>query len=266
MAESLFIQQGNTFTPTEKALGPWGPGMLHGGASAGLIGHALDEASGRDELQFARVSLDMFRPVPQVPLTVESRIVRDGKRVQIIDVSVFGNGKEVARGTGLKMCPKAIELPDGMSVSDETLPSPDSLATVSIMGTKKPEEIPPGLHFNLETKRVCGFAGQGEGKAWFRMPVPVVAHKPMSPFVHMCLISDFGNGTGQFYVKNSAGSINADITLYLHRIPESDWVGFSSKAHMQLNGIGVILTNLCDTKGPIGHISQAIMPQPLPGA
>jgi len=261
MTESLFIQEGKIYTPTEKALGPWGPGMLHGGASSGLIGHALDEASGRDELQFARISLDMFRPVPQSPLTVESRIVRDGKRVQIIDVSVTANGKEVARGTGLKMAPRDIELPDGMSVSEETLPNPDEIPTSSMMGTKEVDNIPPGLHFNLQTKRVSGFAGQGEGQAWFRMPVPVVAHKPTSPFVHMCLISDFGNGTGQFYVKNSAGSINADITLYLHRIPDGEWVGFDSKAHMQLNGIGVILTQLCDTKGPVGHISQAIMPQ-----
>jgi len=261
MTESLFIQEGKIYTPTEKALGPWGGGMLHGGASSGLIGHALDEASGRNELQFTRISLDMFRPVPQSPLTIESRIVRDGKRVQVIDVSVIANGKEVARGTGLKMAPKNIELPDGMSVSTETLPKPDEIPVTSMMGEEKAGKIPPGLHYNLQTKRIDGFTAQGEGRAWFRMPVPLVAHKPMSPFVHMCLISDFGNGTGQFYVKNSAGSINADITLYLHRIPDGEWVGFDSKAHMQLNGIGVILTQLYDTKGPVGHISQAIMPQ-----
>ena len=264
MVASLFVQDGNVFTPTDKALGPWGAGLLHGGATAGLIGHALEEASSRNELQFSRVSLDMFRPVPNSPLTVESSIVRDGKRVQLIDISIIGNGKEVARGTGLKMLPVNIELPDGMTVSSETLPDPESIATTSLMGKIDTENFPPGLHFQLESKKVSGFVARGEGESWFRMPIPVVDHIPMSPFVHMCLISDFGNGTGQFMVKKSAGSINTDITLYLHRLPESEWVGFSSKAHMQLNGIGVILTQLCDTKGPVGHISQAIMPQMMP--
>lgn len=264
MTASLFIQDGNVFTPTDKSLGPWGAGLLHGGATAGLIGHALEEASGRNELQFSRVSLDMFRPVPNSPLTIESRVVRDGKRVQLIDVSIIGNDKEVARGTGLKMLPTEIELPDGLSVSTETLPDPEGIPTASMMGNIDADNFPPGLHFQLETKKISGFVAQGEGEAWFRMPIPVVDHKPMSSFVHMCLISDFGNGTGQIMVKNSAGSINTDIALYLHRIPESEWVGFSSKAHMQLNGIGVILTQLYDTQGPVGHISQAIMPQMMP--
>lgn len=257
----LYEKNGNVYTPSEHALGPWGPTALHGGATAGLMGHALELASDRDDLQFARMTLDMFRPVPLSPLTVESRIVRDGKRIQIIETTVIAAGKEVAKGTGLKLKQTEIELPDGVTLASDTLTDPEQLETMSMVGSTNQSNLPPGLHYNLQMKRISGFTAKGEGQAWFYMPLEVVKDKPTTPFVHMCMISDFGNGTGQIYVKNSMGSINADISLHLHRIPTEKWIGFDSKTEMQLNGVGIILTKLYDTKGPIGHISQCVMPQ-----
>lgn len=266
MVNALFQQDGNIYNPTEKAAGPWGPTMLHGGSTGGLLGHAMEQASGRDDLHFTRLTVDMFRPVPMAPLTVESRVIRDGKRVQVLEATVIGNGKEVAKGTALKLVPQAVEVPEPAVPPANVLASPDDIESMSLFGSQAAENFPPGLHLNLLVKRICGFGGTGEGEAWFRMPVPVVEGVENSPFVHISTLSDFGNGLGQLYVKNSAGSINADITLYLHRIPEGDWVGFKSKAVMQDHGIGVITTQLYDLQGLVGSISQAIMPQSMPGA
>lgn len=265
MVDALFQRDGDVYMPSEKAAGPWGPSMLHGGSTAGLIAHSLEQASQRDELQFTRVTIDMFRPVPRAPLTVKSNIIRDGKRVQVIETTIIGGGKEVARGLGLKLQTTDVEVPEQAQPPENNLPDPEGIETMSLMGKNMPENLPPGLHFNVQVKRISGFGGGGEGEAWFSMPVPVVEGSETSSFVHMCTISDFGNGLGQLYVKNSAGSINADITLYLHRIPVDRWVGFRSKALMQDHGIGVITTQLYDVKGLIGSISQAIMPQSMPG-
>lgn len=264
MVNALFQKNGNIYTPTEKAAGPWGPTMLHGGSTGGLMGHAMEEASGRDDLNFSRLTIDMFRPVPMAPLTVESRVIRDGKRVQVLEATVFGNGKEVAKGTALKLVPQEVEVPDVAIPPANVLAGPDGIETMSLFGGQA-ENFPPGLHLNILLKRISGFGGTGEGESWFRMPVPVIEGIDNSPFVHIATLSDFGNGLGQLYVKNSAGSINADITLYLHRIPDGEWVGFKSKAVMQNLGIGVITTELYDPQGLVGSISQAIMPQSKPG-
>ncbi|PCJ20842.1 MAG: hypothetical protein COB04_04020 [Gammaproteobacteria bacterium] len=261
MVNALFQQDGNIYTPTEKAAGPWGPTMLHGGSTGGLMAHAMEQASNRDDLQFTRLTLDMFRPVPMAPLTVESRVIRDGKRVQVLEATVFGNGKEVAKGTALKLIPREVVVPEQAVPSANELQVPEELETMSLFGDQAANSFPPGLHLNLLVKRICGFGGTGEGEAWFRMPVPVVEGIENSPFVHISTLSDFGNGLGQLYVKNSTGSINADITLYLHRIPTQEWIGFKSKAVMESHGIGVITTHLFDNEGMVGSISQAIMPQ-----
>src|SRR6202012_4137634 len=39
--DAVFAQDGDTFTATDLALGPWPPGALHGGAPAALIAHVV---------------------------------------------------------------------------------------------------------------------------------------------------------------------------------------------------------------------------------
>jgi len=47
--------------------------------------------------------------------------------------------------------------------------------------------------------------------------------------------------------------INADITLYLHRYPAGEWIGFETTAHHAHQGIAVAECMLYDEDGAIGH-------------
>jgi hypothetical protein len=42
MSESIFLTDGELFTPTEHARGPWDPRALHGGAPAALMAAAFE--------------------------------------------------------------------------------------------------------------------------------------------------------------------------------------------------------------------------------
>ncbi len=78
-------------------------------------------------------------------------------------------------------------------------------------------------------------------------------------------LSDFGNGVGQLQVNDDTGSINADISLYLHRAPQGEWLGLDARARMQPNGNGLVETTLHDERGPVGRVLQATLAMPVYG-
>ncbi len=83
MADSIFIPAGDgRYEPTEHARGPWDPRALHGGAPAALIARAFERLEPGAELPIARLGFEFLRPVPLAPLTLTTRIVRKGRRVQ----------------------------------------------------------------------------------------------------------------------------------------------------------------------------------------
>ncbi len=112
MAESIFVGDGNLFTPTEHARGPWDPRALHGGAPAALIAAAFERMQPGAELPFARLSFEFLRPVPMAPLTLSARISRLGRRVQALEAELSAEGVTVCRASALRLVPVPDELPE----------------------------------------------------------------------------------------------------------------------------------------------------------
>lgn len=266
MSEGLFIKQDeHVFLPSDSAVGPWNPGLLHGGATAGLIAYVLEKHEAEDNKQYSRITLDMFRPVPKEPLTVATRTVRAGKKISVVEVSIMANGKEVAKATGLKIQQAALQVPDNVQLPACPFAAPDTLESVSMMGARDrsadKSKLPAGLNYTLEIKRIDGFDGKGKGTAWFKAPVPVVAGEAITPLTHLGVLSDFGNGLAQLFIPGTAGSINADISLYINRLPKSEWIALDSQAVMSDAGIGRVTTTLYDEFGAIGSVVQLTMAQ-----
>src|SRR4051812_27140444 len=78
--DAIFIRRGDAFEPTELTRGPWDPSAQHGGAPAALIAGELERVGG--DRPFARIALHLLKPVPLVPLTLETEVVRDGRRAR----------------------------------------------------------------------------------------------------------------------------------------------------------------------------------------
>lgn len=265
MSDGLFIQQDeNIYLPTDNAIGPWNPGLLHGGATAGLVAFLLEKHEPEDNKQYSRITLDMFRPVPKGPLSISTKTIRSGKKVSVVETSIHANDKEVARATALKIKTTELQIPDDIKLPECPYESPDNLETLSLMGGAVSSEVsnrPKGLNFTLEVKRIAGFDGKGRGTAWFRSPLPVVEGHALTPLAHLGVLSDFGNGLAQLFVPGTAGSINADISLYINRLPESEWVCLDSEAMMTEAGVGRVTTTLYDEVGAIGSIVQMTLAQ-----
>ena len=96
---SLFVPDGEDLVPTDLARGPWSPEALHGGSVAAVVVRSVERATGEaDGMQLSRLTLELLRPVGTTPLRITSRVVRPGRKVQLVDTVVEQSGRDVAWG------------------------------------------------------------------------------------------------------------------------------------------------------------------------
>ncbi len=267
MTEVLFQRDGDLYLPTPASGSPWGSEQLHGGPVVGLMAHAVEQASDNNDLHLSRLTVDLLRAVPKSPLTVTARVVRGGKRLQILEASLLADDLEVARASALFLENRPVAVPE-RGRFPSTSPQPPSTpveATIAEAGGWEKGYCPVGLHSTAKAVVLEGVDGSGQGIAWLKLPLPLVEGVETSPTVAAATLCDFGNGVGQLNLARDLGCINTDVTLYLHRRPVGEWLGLDARSRMQDTGVGLVETTLFDRDGPVGKILQAIITMQMPG-
>ena len=79
--DAIFRVDGNDVVTSPYAAGPWDPSMQHGSPPAALVVWAAERIPTPVPMRVARVTVDLMRPVPVAPLTIESEVVREGIRL-----------------------------------------------------------------------------------------------------------------------------------------------------------------------------------------
>ncbi|MBA1148002.1 thioesterase family protein [Ectothiorhodospiraceae bacterium WFHF3C12] len=266
MASALFLHQDDHYVPTEAAGGPWSPDLLHGGPPTGLLAHCMDQIADPDK-RLARLTVDLLRPVPSSPLAVSVETIRTGARLELLAATLTHEGRAVCRGTALFVAEAETEVPEHGRFPARRLPEPAPGPTLSLAQAAgwENEQTLPGLHTTAEVRPIEGARGRGHGRVWMRLPVPVVAGEAATPAICAATLADFGNGVGQLRLNERTGSINADVSLHLHRLPTGEWIGFDAASRMQPRGVGMAETLLYDHEGLIGRVTQTLMAMPLYG-
>lgn len=272
MSDALFSCNGEFYRPTASCCSPWSSGHLHGGPVVGLLAHSLEQALGTSNLNLARLTVDLLRSAPYAPLSVSTRLVRGGKRLQVLEATLLADDTEVARASALYLETRPVNVPDyGRFTADEfEIPSdfPSHSVQESLSGAADWQNMysPTGLHSTVKAVIVDGVKSEGQGIAWLKLPLPLVEGVTTSPTVMAATLCDFGNGVGQLNLSSNAGCINADVSLYLHRTPGGEWLGLDARSRMQETGAGLVETTLFDSQGPVGKILQAIITMEMPTA
>ncbi|MBN9494073.1 thioesterase family protein, partial [bacterium] len=119
-----------------------------------------------------------------------------------------------------------------------------------------PESIPApdreGRPTMWDTRPISGdFGALLQKRTWLRENRDLVAGEPLTPFIRAAVACDF---TNPFANSGERGLefVNADITLYLHRLPASEWLGFEVNTHHSHQGIAVAECTLYDVGGALG--------------
>ncbi|MGH2584804.1 MAG: thioesterase family protein [Dehalococcoidia bacterium] len=261
MTEAVFERDGERYLPTKLAGSPWGDDMVHGGPPAGLLARAIESLGATAELRVVRLTVDLFRPVPKVPLTVQARSVREGKRIHAVDAVLLADGVEVSRASGLLL--RSTELPE-VKAGGSLLPppGPESAEERPIIPPRDARPRREGFHTASEFRRLPR-AETGPAATWIRVP-ELVAGERMTPLVRLAATCDFVNAVGSMTSQGGgAGFINTDVTVYVSREPVGEWICLQVERTIEPDGIGVGGATIFDREGGVGRAVQALLANPM---
>lgn len=257
----FFAADGDRFVPSASARGPWSARHQHGGPPAALLARAFARHAGA-EAQIARLTFDFLRPVPLAPLTIATRVVRAGAKVQRLAGTVLAeDGAAVIEATCLVMR----VTPDRVAVPLETLAPPAPPAESA------PFELPfmsgdEGYHRAVEWRLAKGTWGRGPVAAWLRLRVPLVAGEtPTPPLECLVAAADSASGVAVAVDPARATFVNGDLTIGLHRAPAGEWMCLDAATTGEAHGIGLTRARLWDTAGLVGRSLQTLLLEPRAG-
>lgn len=258
MSDALFVPDGSRFVPTELCRGPWSPNAQHGGPPSALLARAVERHENGADMQVVRLTIELLRPVPLTPVTVTSRFTRAGRKVQLIEASLLAGDIEVARAHGLRIRRTPLELP----ARDGLTPPPGPHQGRESMPPWASQVERPAFHADgVEHHFVAGgFDRPGPSTDWIRLRVPVVAGEETLPLSRVAAAADFGNGISWTLSRlDGYRFINPDLTLYLHRLPEGEWVCLEAVTYVEEHGVGLAESRLWDERGRLGRSLQSLL-------
>ncbi len=257
MSEAFYEASGNgQFVATELTRGPWDPGAQHAGPPSALLGRELEALESSDGFQVGRIVFEILRPVPIGPVRVESKILRPGRNVQLVEASLLNDGGELMRATAWLLRESEVEMPDEAVRLDEPPPLPEQGWVPEFFATGA--EV--GYHTAMELKAVAGaFLELGPATFWLRMRQPLVAGEEPSPLQRALVAADVGNGISAVLDYHQYVFINVDLTVHFERMPEGEWVCVDAVTRPRPNGIGTAESVLSDQRGRIGRAAQSLL-------
>ena len=260
MTERVFfsIRDDEWYVGNDGARGPWSEHACHAGPVTGLLVRALERAI--DDKQLVRITTDYMRPIPMTGFRIETETVRNGRAVASGKASLIdGDGKVCATATSLSIIRSDFErLP---TASIET-PSRKNAAPGEFV-IESAHHGKPFFRDWIEVEYPPGESNSpGPTTLWMRAP-PLLEGEVPSPFQSICPLADCGNGISRNSNLDTATFVNPDLTIVLHRLPETEWHAMSAVSFWEPSGIGLSQGTLFDEKGPVGVASQTLLIQPL---
>ena len=256
--QGFFEPDGGHLIPRPEARGPWSDRMLHGRLLAGIAARAVEAELGDPGFQPVRLTVDLFKAAGLDPLTTTVTVTRDGNRVRAAEASIEVGGVEAARASTLLL--RTAAPPDN--------PVPGSPAWTDIgPEVLEPSTEHPHLVFDLRFVPGHEFGSPGVRKAWYRETRPLVEGEQLTPFQRVALVADYANPFANMG-DHGLDYINADLTLYLGRLPAGEWIAIETTEHVASDGVAVASCRLHDEQGPIGtnHVAAVLNPRMTPAA
>jgi hypothetical protein len=257
--DALFHLEGDAYVPTDLTRGPWTPDAQHGGPPAALLARAVEAVDAPAPMQVARMTFELLRPVPLVPLTVTTTVLRPGKKVQLVGASLHAGETEVVRCVALRIRSASLPLSPGVPVDEGRPDLPDGAAS-----GEPPFAVPDAdlRYFHRDAMEVRAVAGgfdrPGPATAWFRLRVPVVEGEEPSGAVRAAATADFGNGLS-WVLPPEWLFINPDLTVHLLRPPAGEWLCLAARTLPSDTGVGVAESAIYDEHGRVGRSVQSLL-------
>jgi acyl-coenzyme A thioesterase PaaI-like protein len=236
---AFFVRDGKDYRPTVMARSPWSSEAINGAAIGGLLAQLIDEAIADSGKHVVRLTVDILGEVPRTGIEPSTRILRDGRRIAIVEAELSADRRVGARATALCVAPH-----ETMEVIE---PNP----------FPRFDELEPGDFFMPgffqgapDIRPVRGRALEpGPGTTWLKYNVDLIAGEPMPPLARAAIVADFGVGVGSVLPRRDWTFPNLDIGINFIRMPVGEWVMIDSTTETAGNGHAVARSTFADEEG-----------------
>jgi len=251
MADALYIPLGSgRYRATRLTQGPWRPDQQHGGPVAALLAHRID-AEAPSGWVIPQLTVDYPAPVPVGDLTVSAEIVKRGRRTACVRAALHDADRIVARARAWLTSP-------GTSAGGVT-PPPRPPGPLPERSSYERARFRFGFQEAVELRFVSGsFRGMGPGTAWATLRVPLVGDAPATPVQRVLALCDFATGISAEVERDAYTYSNLDLSVHLHRSPETSWTCIDAATTVGFGGHGVCHATLFDEVGAIGQSTQSL--------
>ncbi len=246
--DGLYRRKGDLFVPGPLTGGPWAADAQGGSATCALLAWAVEQLPTLAPMRTVRYTFDLLRTAPMRPLAVRSQVVREGKRIQVVQVEMLDGDVCVGTCRALRMR-RADHAPP---VSENPVLPP----------REQPE--PPGEHAWPNEARRAELPGVmhaydvrvpgGEPLAfpnvlWLKMVADVVEGSPTPPIVVLASAADFTSNLAAHAERTEWSMINADVSVDIVREPVGEWLAVVARTTYGPDGIGHSSAHIHDLTG-----------------
>ncbi|MBZ5711476.1 thioesterase family protein [Nannocystis pusilla] len=256
--DALYLPDGDPdsavrFIATPWTRGPWDMRTQHGGPPTALMVRAMERrAAELGDFQLSRVTADFLRAIPIDRCHLDVALTRPGRRAMGLECTLAVDGRACARASALFIRRAAVPVPPELLLADEPVDP-----------TRLREHVfdffpdPVGYHSAMELRLGTGPFEPGSGDGWLRLRGRLVAGEAPSPAQRVAVAADAINGVGFALDIARWTFVNADLTVYLHRELEGEYVRLRTRHLSQPDGRGLVDAALGDRRGPIGRALEA---------
>ncbi|MEZ4364716.1 MAG: thioesterase family protein [Kofleriaceae bacterium] len=255
MPTAFYQADGDRLLATALTRGPWHRDLQHGGPPAALLARAIEAAPSDVPRSLARVTVELMRPIPIGPVTVEVEPPVGGRQVDRVEARLRVGDAVVAKATGLRIRAATVVMPARAPDVAALAPGPEGVAPFVFPFFAEPI----GYQAAVELRLVRGTWGDGPVAAWIRPTVPLVEGEPTSPACAVMIVADAANGIRPVLPIDRYTFVNADLTVALARQPVGPWIGLDVDATAGDAGAGLVRAAIHDQRGLCGQAAQALV-------
>ncbi|CAM5202602.1 hypothetical protein CDEN61S_00051 [Castellaniella denitrificans] len=248
--DAYYVRRGETeFLSTLHSQGAWQPGEQHLAAAAGLVLAEAERRLPSDKL-VSRVSFDVLGVIHSGPFTIDVRMLRPGRSIELIEASMRHGDLVSVQARIWRLLASDTTREQG----GEWMPLPP------------PEAMRPwvfskvwggGFIGSLDARRTAD-ARPGRAQSWIRTPYPLVEGEIDPPVASFVKLIDTANGLAVRADPDAVFFANVDLTIHFTRQPEAGWVGFDTRVSFGPTGLGETFSVLSDAGGPVGTAAQSL--------
>ena len=255
MAPASFYRRldAETFAATEATASPWDERLQHGGPPTALVAHVMSTHHPRPDMRFARIASEFLGVLPRAEMRVRTRVVRPGRRIEMLEGVVEADGREVLAARAWRIATQpAGSVPSAATAPDPVAPIPDAAPLPGWM-----KQFGYGQAF--EWRHVYGGGKPGPACVWARPRIPLVDDAAPAPLDQALLIADSANGISGELPMAEWLFVPPSLSLALERYPAGEWTLLEARTTLSSDGLGMTTLRLADATGYFGAGTQALL-------